>query len=91
MSNMNGVPDELFRVSRIVLGRQLTDSEQVRLVEAYNSQGTGSIYDRCLAAIEEGLGVELPSPMLLEKSASVDRVKVALTNLKLVAQAAAKR
>jgi len=85
LADMNDVRDELFRAAARVLGRQATQDEQSALIDAYNA-AAGTIYDRCIISIESVSGVDLrKNPQLLEKSASVDRVRMALANLQAVA------
>lgn len=83
MVTMDDVRDQLFLVAERILGRSPTQDERTLLVDAYNSR-SGPIYDRCLGAISDALGIEIRR-LLVEKTASVDRVRNALANLQAVA------
>ena len=91
MAKMDDVRDELFSVSEVLLRRQLSVTERSALVEAYNATSpSDDIYDRCLDAISEALEIDLRQiRRLTEKTASVDRLRAALNNLKAVAAQAA--
>ncbi len=85
MADMDDVRDELFRASGRIIGRGLTDSEESALLEAYNRQKSGSIFEKCARAIEEVFNVDLGGRELIEKAASVDRVRNAIANLRALA------
>lgn len=85
MASMDDVRDEMWAAASRILGRAPTQGEKDKLVEAYNALTGDDIFARCKAALEKVLGVDLNVRVLLEKTASVDRVRNALANLKAIA------
>jgi hypothetical protein len=90
MADLSDVRDALYAVSEHLLRRPPSPEERSALVAAFNAQPKSRpIFERCIQAIADALGIDLRSKILQEKTASVDRVRQALANLKAVAAQAA--
>lgn len=81
MATLNELRDEMFRAAERLTGIYPSATTREALIDAYNS-ATGEPYHRAKHALTTVLNTTIDSPELLEKSASVDRVMLALRNLK---------
>lgn len=83
MATLNDLRDQIFAAAGRLTGSYPTMSQQSALVDAYNEAG-GPPYARARHALEAVLDVKLDDRELVQKSASVDRVNLAIQNLKRV-------
>ncbi len=90
MADLTNVRDELIAAAARILGRPLTPKEEQELIDAYN-RTSGEIFDRCKDALEEVCDVDLSVRELMEKAASVDRINLALRNLRNIAASNARK
>ncbi len=91
MADMDDVRDELFAAASRIIGRQPTAREQQAIIESYNGRSDSSIFLRGVGSLEDVYDIDLEVRVLLEKSASVDRVRHALANLRAIAATSGKR
>ncbi|PIP90413.1 MAG: hypothetical protein COW01_09925 [Bdellovibrionales bacterium CG12_big_fil_rev_8_21_14_0_65_38_15] len=90
MTDINTVRDELYKAAERIVNRELTPVEKTQLIKSYNSK-SGDIFEKCRKSLEEILNIELTNKQLLEKTASVDRVMMAIKNLKQLSSNSIKR
>ncbi|MEM1007361.1 MAG: hypothetical protein AAGJ35_00020 [Myxococcota bacterium] len=90
MNIMNDVKDRLFELCAKLKPGRLSATEESRIIKSFND-AEGTIFERCRKAILEVFDVDIETINLIEKSASIDRGRNALQNLKQVAQEAEKK
>ncbi len=91
MADMNDVTSEMLKAIERTLHKTPTQDEKLKLIKIYNSLSGDDIFAKCREAIEQVYNIKLDSTELLEKTASVDRVMMAIKNLKNLSSKSVKK